>query len=235
MEPLKLTEETIALGKKLVAEFSHNDRIPMTARWMAHYLAGLIVKAEGEPDPVLKMGYDNECAAFIVDLWKNREYLPEGARPLAKFQEILPVLEALVDSDPQEPYWQTFRQFEDGSSWGRFLHKTRLYNEDIFRIILCSVVTKRLIDEEKDWLKFPHLISESERNIIEHLELLLNRQTDRVKIIFTSPGEDPVPETKYEADMPSVFKKLEQLMKEQQQSLAQLKRSILGNNGGTDL
>jgi len=227
MESLQHIEETIALGKKLVSEFNHNDRIPMTTRWMAHYIAELIIKVENEKDLTKKGTYQKECCELILELWRNRKDLPRNTQPLGNFEVILPVLEALADNEPEEPYWRNYRKFEDHSPWGRFMHKMRLHNEDIFKIILCSAVTKQMIDEGRDWLKFPNLISDSERKIIEFLDELLNRYTNPIRVVIVQPDGTSDDDKKAEVNMVSVFQKLENLLSEQQKELAFLKRIIL--------
>jgi tetratricopeptide (TPR) repeat protein len=227
MEQLQHIEETINLGKKLVQEFNYDDRLPMTSRWMAHYLAETITKAEKETNDNLRKKYQQECCELILELWSNRKNLPRNLQPLGNFDKVIPVLEALIGNDPDEPYWRRFQQFEDEDPWGRFIQKTRIRNEDIFNIVLCSSITKQIIDEGRDWLKFPNLISESEKLIIEYLDTMLNRRTNSIEIIYVNPDGSKTEKEKTKLDLPSVFHKLEEILDDQRKELERLKNSVL--------
>jgi hypothetical protein len=90
------SDPVLALGKKLIRELELGDTTDTLSRWMIHYLAGLIKKAEHQSaknrPAILK-----ECFDAILGVWQHRHELPDGKRP---FQGIEPVLRALESLDP---------------------------------------------------------------------------------------------------------------------------------------
>jgi len=90
------SDPVLALGKKLIRELVLGDTTDTLSRWMIHYLAGLMKKAERQSaknrPSVLK-----DCFDAILALWQHRHELPDGKRP---FQGIEPVLRALESLDP---------------------------------------------------------------------------------------------------------------------------------------
>jgi hypothetical protein len=102
------SDAVIALGKRLVEELELGDSVDTLGRWMAHYIAELIVKVEAarseERDKLSSC-----CAAAILDLWRHRSVLPNGKRP---FEEIEPILRAIQSLDPEDDiprYWRSAR------------------------------------------------------------------------------------------------------------------------------
>lgn len=86
-----------ALGKELVAELEFGDSVDTLGRWMAHYLAELMQKAE------VTTGDDRLTAQAqlrdsILALWAHRFELPSGTRPFGEFE---PILRALASLDPE--------------------------------------------------------------------------------------------------------------------------------------
>lgn len=92
-----MSDHVFALGRKLVEELGLDDSVDTLGRWMAHYIAGLMTKAEtalGED----KDAAGRECFAAILDLWKHRAALPHGKRP---FEDLEPIVRAIESLDPE--------------------------------------------------------------------------------------------------------------------------------------
>ncbi len=88
-----MSAATFALGEKLVVELNLVESTDTLARWMAHYVAELMVRAEHatlpERDEVQQL-----CAHAILDLWAQARAFPAKR---AAFESIDRVIEA-VDS-----------------------------------------------------------------------------------------------------------------------------------------
>jgi len=83
------------LGKKLVDELGLDEGVDTLGRWMAHYIAELILDAENAA-PENKALKQERCASAILNLWRHRAELPNGTRP---FEDVEPILRALASLD----------------------------------------------------------------------------------------------------------------------------------------
>jgi len=74
-------------------------------RWMAHYIAELITRAEkttGEDKSIV----EHDCSTAILTLWRHRSELPNGSRP---FEELEPIFRAVESLDPDSDVPRYFR------------------------------------------------------------------------------------------------------------------------------
>jgi hypothetical protein len=105
MENCGPSDRVLALGQKLVEELGLEQSVDTLGRWMAHYIADLVTKAEtatGDEKSVV----ERECSAAILALWKHRSELPDGRRP---FQALEPVMRAIESLDPENDTPRYFR------------------------------------------------------------------------------------------------------------------------------
>ncbi|NKC15030.1 MAG: hypothetical protein GKR94_23425 [Gammaproteobacteria bacterium] len=100
------SKAVLDLGKKLVDELGLDKGVDTLGRWMAHYIAELILDAESAA-PEDKASKQARCASTILDLWQHRAELPNGARP---FEDVEPILRALERLDPCDETPRYFRQ-----------------------------------------------------------------------------------------------------------------------------
>lgn len=91
------SDSVMTLGRKLVEELGLGESNDTLGRWMAHYIAELITKAE-EASGDQKDIAERECASAILALWQHRSELPDGRRP---FEELEPVMRAVESLDPE--------------------------------------------------------------------------------------------------------------------------------------
>ncbi len=91
------SDKILALGRKLVEELGLEESCDTLGRWMAHYIAELITKAE-KATGAQKDIAERECAAVILALWQHRSELPDGRRP---FEALEPVMRAIESLDPE--------------------------------------------------------------------------------------------------------------------------------------
>jgi len=103
MEQSEIQEKAINLGKSFIKELGVDNRGDTLSRWMAHYLAELMTKAESAKGAEKKR-LDKECFDCILALWKHRWTLPHGASPLENFEPLLNLLQKL-DPEKDEPYF----------------------------------------------------------------------------------------------------------------------------------
>lgn len=99
------SDAVLRLGKALVSELGLDRSVDTLARWMAHYLAELIERAE-RAAPEEKTDRLSECCRAIMDLWQHRSVLPDGLRP---FEDVEPILRALESLDPEDDRFRYFR------------------------------------------------------------------------------------------------------------------------------
>lgn len=95
----------LELGRKLVAELGLDNSVDTLGRWMAHYIAELISKAE-ESSGEAKVVAENACFAAVLSLWQHRAELPNGTRP---FEELEPVLRTIESLEPEREIYRYHR------------------------------------------------------------------------------------------------------------------------------
>ena len=92
----KLSTEVVAFGRKLVDELGLGQSVDTPGRWMCHYLAEVMTRAEAAEGAERKVA-EQECFMTILQLWKHRGSMPSDRRPLVSFDPIFRVLERLHD------------------------------------------------------------------------------------------------------------------------------------------
>lgn len=97
--------DILALGCKLVEELGLEPSVDTLSRWMAHYLADLIAKAESATGEEKGLA-EKECFDAILALWKHRAELPDGKRP---FDDLESVARAVASLDPDDDTPRYFR------------------------------------------------------------------------------------------------------------------------------
>lgn len=105
MENSEPANSVLALGRKLVEELGLEQSVDTLGRWMAHYIADLVTKAEKASGDEKKVA-ERECSAAILALWRHRSELPDGRRP---FQALEPVMRAIESLDPENSTPRYFR------------------------------------------------------------------------------------------------------------------------------
>lgn len=91
----------VALGEKLVRELELEPGHDTLAKWMAHYVAELIHKAQSIPDDGPgKAEAEKECAEAILKLWDHVGSLTNKVHPFRSFTPILEFLGRLSKANP---------------------------------------------------------------------------------------------------------------------------------------
>lgn len=223
MEPSNLSVETIALGKKLIKELGIEQTSNTLARWMAHYIAELMVEAQNAKG-AKKAKLEKECFEMILKLWGNRRKLPGNASPLSNFTNALQVLNGLNEvRDPKDPY-RIMRERDD-SAWGTFSRKITKCYESMVMLSILANISQDILEREKEWLDHSEFLTEEEKQLINGIDKLLTGIDDyEIRIIYTSltEKEPAVKPTK----IAQVLKKLSELAHDQVKQLDELKRRL---------
>lgn len=196
MEPLKHSDSVIALGKRLVEELGMEPGVDTLGRWMAHYIAELIRKAEETDDPDMRSKAQEKCCETILKLWEHRAVLPHGARPLANLEGVLLAIEKFRGE--QNP-WSVFSTEEVeriGGPWMWFAKVVEEVGLRMCRIAVLTAIAEVSLDKEKRWLQeHQEMLSEEEMKVIQALdswlseEMLWQTEQDRVSVGDLEPNE----------------------------------------------
>lgn len=115
-------KEVLALGAMIVNELSLDTRGGVLQRWMAHYLAEQIAKADAASGAA-KAKHERAAVNLILQLWLHRRALPGKADPLMGLRDAVEVLKRLrPESNPwarhssNQPYEDVLRKMFDAMS-----------------------------------------------------------------------------------------------------------------------
>lgn len=175
---LKTPADVLALGQHLVRELNVDDRGDTLGRWMAHYIAELIAEVEKSTSKKQRLAAQQRAMEAILKIWEHRESLPGYAYPLAKYEELLSVLDRLRPDDNPFRFNQMRESKTDQAAGILFDHLTRLViallfiKIDSFKTsgIEDAPVIEALDDDEKKvltsfdaWINFFAPITKSKR------------------------------------------------------------------------
>lgn len=133
------TVEVIELGKTLVKELGLQDSVDTLSRWMAHYLAELMLKAENASSPKEKAAIEKECCEMILKLWKEREYINKNLQPLSNLKETLTILNALKQKEVS--FFGIMDRNRSKGSWANFIDKVNESSRKIIDVSLLFALT----------------------------------------------------------------------------------------------
>ncbi|MCO5950576.1 hypothetical protein [Mucilaginibacter flavidus] len=221
------SQEVITLGKKIAAELAKHDRTSPTIKWVSQYLAEIIHRAEKTKDKAEKAKSEQVCVDIILKLWKQKAVLPHGAQPMSGLRDALDVLLALKEYKPTTPYWQLGRDLETYSPFGKFVAKLREDHQLIFKIVAHLVLAGNALKREKEWAKFPNLLSEDEKTLIDELDWLVSQYCapalKRIALEIGDIDQPPAPEDRINL----AFDKMAKLYKEELAALEDLRAHML--------
>jgi hypothetical protein len=149
----------LGLGKHLVRELNpEKDGRDTLGRWLAHHLAELMYQAENGKTSAQRSKARQQATETILKIWEHRRFLPRDAYPLAKYQDVLKVIERLkIGNDPYRFYGHNFQNTTDQITSMLFDDFTRLILTLLFRKInhleeqkkINSTVIETLDEEEQ--------------------------------------------------------------------------------------
>jgi hypothetical protein len=100
------------LGRRLVDELGPEPSVDTLGRWMAHYIAELMRRAE-DASGLERAAAERDCMDAILRLWAHRAAYPGERPPLGSFAPILRTLASLGD-DRRHRYFTPPRQRSEG-------------------------------------------------------------------------------------------------------------------------
>jgi len=220
-------EEIIKLGKKIVEELQLEPSVNTLGRWMAHYVAELILQAETCKEESDKKAKQKECADVILEIWKNREYLPEISTPLTGLKPIVDLLNVFIKQEHPLPYLRGFWGMPSDGSWIELVNTVITSSKNIFMLCLLSQVNSEFLSKKQEWLKeHKSMLTKDEKEMLERLKSFVNQK--KSYITFSAEKEEEIifeelsPQKRYE----TIFNKIEEEILEINQVFNQLKESI---------
>jgi hypothetical protein len=217
MEPWNHYKEVVSLGKRLVEELGLADDVDTLGRWMAHYVAELIEKAETASGAEERSQAQRECMEVVLRLWDHRSSLPEGARPLASLRPALDVLNEL-----RADRLELASNSNEGSPWSHFMREIVSTGQQCVSIILLAAAAEADLPREKKWLDdHGSMLSEEERGIIEALDgwLALQQRWDGNRAFS-------IAELAPEERSSKIFSALQSLLERELEALKRLKEQL---------
>ncbi len=151
------SEAVLRLGKKIVDELALDESVDTLGRWMAHYIAQLMLEAETAEtdDHPAKM---SRCAEAILNLWKHRYELPFPNRPFEDWKVILRALESLDPTDDAPRYFRSIRmaidETEENAESGEWLKAVDGLDYSAKLLIqYCLVLAAQsALDKTREWV-----------------------------------------------------------------------------------
>ena len=128
---------------------------------MAHHLARLIETAKTS-SPAERASAEERCFAAVLEVWRHRNCLPQGRRPLEPAERLLDVIEAL-DPDAPRPFynrialdWEDFGAEDRQKETGKQLLDVVREFDRIARTVLQHLLTRAAQDlppETSEWVR----------------------------------------------------------------------------------
>ena len=157
-DPSAPSEAVLALGRKLVDELGLEPSVDTLGRWMAHYIAELILELETVEDQT-KQSAEKRCFEAILALWSHRAELPTGKRP---FRELEPIVRAVESLDPESDIPRYFRSVhasrgkeEPETDVDRWLGlvKGLDYSAKLLIRHFLTAAAQAAVDKSKEWVR----------------------------------------------------------------------------------
>lgn len=162
MDGSKPWSTTIALGQKILEELKLDRQMDTLARWMAHYLAEKIEKAELAPEGEVGEAARRECMELILKLWERRHSWPLSA-PL---KDISGRLDELLNQKPKF----FFRSETISDPILDLMHNLEDLHAKEMQICMMSYIASLDLEKDREYLKdHAEHLDDDERNIIQRL------------------------------------------------------------------
>lgn len=165
MEPSKAPKDVLGLGRHLVRELGIEDRNNTLGRWMAHYLAELIDTSENGSTAEDRIQAQARATETILKIWEHRTSLPRNAYPLARYADILQVLQRLRPDDNPWAYLHP-------DSQARREHLAASLFDRLTRLIIVLLWSRMPADigDEAAEAAAVDALSETEQHVLRSLE-----------------------------------------------------------------
>lgn len=224
-------EEVIALGKKIVKELDL-EHVDTLGKWMAHYIAELIVKMETS-DSTLKETLQIKCFETILKVWQHRNDIGGMETPLSNLEEAIEVLDNLREPDSLYPFFSKYKSNSSDPTWKSFTQLVKDNSTEILRLCIYSLLGEHFPEKKRQWIELnQELITPEEVSLIKGLDELKTN----VNVDLNGNGETESVDSESEPPTPSekfilAFQNMERLLAEQQNMLEELKKKIISGIG----
>jgi hypothetical protein len=170
------------LGSKLVHELGLEPSVDTLGRWMAHYIADLMVKVKGASGEEKELAEKN-CFEAILELWKHRAEMPNGKRP---HEDLEPVVRAIKSLDPDDDMPRYFRSIrpakgedEKQSEMEAWLDVASNldYSAKVLIAYCLAEAANAALDKSKEWVQLAEAAG-ADDGISETVARFLSRETD---------------------------------------------------------
>lgn len=163
-----MSAETFALGEKLVAELELVESTNTLARWMAHYVAELMVCAKAAPLPEREKA-QQLCARAILDLWAQARAFPAKSRAFESIDRVIEAIDSLhPDSGPhyRNDLWRALdARANDGDSEVEKLLTTAMGIDGMARNLIHHVLahaSRAAGRDSAEWLELAQHLDEED-------------------------------------------------------------------------
>lgn len=177
MVPSKQLADVIALGKKIEQELGIEDDVDTLGRWMIHYIAELIDRAENASSD-RQEAIHRECAEFIIKLWTHRASLSVKPYPLESFDKVMAALLRLRD---ERPYYfrgidkeETPHLSDEVQHWLKIAEEVDKVACDLVDLCI-EKATGCAAEDEKKWLSGALALSVKADKHAEMVSVLIRR------------------------------------------------------------
>ena len=160
---MKPPKDPLELGRHLVRELGLADSTDTLERWMAHHVAELIDEAEKAPTKTARLKARAHATEVILKIWEHRTTLPGESYPLARYKDVVRVLQSL------RPANNPFRRLRD---LGRREEIAADILDNLSNLVMV-VLLSRLVpsaDAAKPSNVASAALSEAEQDVLRELE-----------------------------------------------------------------
>jgi hypothetical protein len=199
------SDSVLALGRKLVNELGLESSTDTLGRWMAHFVAQLMAKAEiatGEN----KAAAEKECWDAILTLWRHRGELPNGKRPYEQLEPVMRAVESLDPDDSTPRYYRSVRapkgedEEESASEFWLKMVNGLDYSAKLLIAYCLTQAASAAIDKSKEWVKLAQEAGAKD----EVPEILISFVSDSSDL-----GKEPDPNSEARRRLQDRIKRLE--------------------------
>jgi hypothetical protein len=161
------SDALLALGRKLVDELGLEPSVDTLGRWMAHYIADLIAKAESATVEE-KQSTNQKCFEAILELWKYRAELPNGKRPFENLEPVVRAIESLDPDDDTPRYLRAARlpkgegkEKSEAQTWLNLVSNLD-YSAKILIGFCLAEAARAAVDKSEEWVKLVETVGVEE-------------------------------------------------------------------------
>ncbi len=159
MGNLEMHDRVIKLGKALVSELNADSGVDTLTRWIAHYIAELLVNIESHEGDE-KTEAEKRCFEAILTLWHHRSCYKDGHRPFENFEPIFRVLESLNPEESKNFYLRSVlnspKSLENDTDYVSGWIDTLGKIDELARLLISYSLQKATVEaadkETIDWL-----------------------------------------------------------------------------------